>query len=400
MKKWILLFLGLSGVASAFEGLFYPSPNRLNSKLLDSRYSIASLGYGSGVVVGGNKILTATHVVSGCQCPAQGSTAVCEKKFSVPKDFNKNGQVGAWKEGKTKRILFCGLRSNVGSPILKAEVMAIYPSYQQVRNDYWPQEEIAILEFDNENLRIPSVPIKQSAVRPTENLVLMGYPGASVRSRNEKLRRLNWLHQSLAVLENLKVILNKGSYSSISDAIDYFEKSRIDLLAPIDNLPTNSIDRKVLLYGSNFLLAPLELAYIWNGRLLDRACKHWKVDTLPCYLMVLNGELDNYIRELKTTIMTIQNEKAMFYDEADQSLRVSFGRMKKYRYTRHSFVGLLDTTVDGVSGNSGGPLFDQVGNLVGIASTGPRAASLTYTEGKGVTFVNHFSIRDAFRFVR
>jgi hypothetical protein len=400
MKIMILLILAFSNTTFASEGLFLPASERLNAQLIQSLYSVVSIGYGSGVVVSGNKIITAYHVVSGCSCPIAGTKLACEKNFKVPSAVNDKGEVIAWRQAKTRNMLFCGLNSGASGAVLAAEVMARYPSYDKIVNNFFPKEEIAILDFENAHLNLPSAPVRQVAVGPDDQLTLMGFSGASVRSRQEKLDRVDLLVQSRLLLDRLKIIVNSAPYErAIPQAIEYFEQEKMRLLAPIDTLPRDSVKSKILLYGSSYILSPQSLVAFWTDHLLDNACLSWQMNTSLCYKVVWTGELDSSIRSIDTTISSIQNEEKMLYPEADQSLRVSFGKMTRYKYTRASFLGLLDTDVDAVSGNSGGPLFDSFGYLVGIASTGPRSTGLSYVKGKGASVVSHYSINDALQTV-
>jgi hypothetical protein len=403
MKRYLwpsLLILFFVSTSNASEGLFLPSQRLLSRVQKETLFSTVAFKAGSGVVIENNLLVTAAHVAGGCGCPKNGVPVPCEKEFRIPEIVSVEGIVTKWKLGKTREVIGCGLNANVDRISLYNQVLArVLPNEDFggfASGKFWPREDLMVLSFDK-SLRLPEARLRSAPMGMGEPLYLLGYPGLSLRSRNLKRLRLEVLEESrqeFASYENLLNLLDiETAISKIEQrSAERFKKFSVE----VDALPKNSDRRTALMAGPlAFYPSILNLLTFWKKQAAKPVCFIWQLEDEPCYLRIWKGFLKADIEGMESSIARILKEAPAEYPEADKSLRISFGHFKFYQKTRDpEFFGGISTDLDGVSGNSGGPVFDKNGNLVGIVATGPELTALTYVENSGINGPSHNAIQD------
>jgi len=400
MKMFAFLFF--FSVAQAREGMFFPSDTNVDAVVRQKLFSTVAFSPGGGVVVEGDKIVTAAHVVASCKCPTNGIPEKCDKAFKVPAAVSAEGIVTRWQTGKIDFVLACGNNAQMPKVQSFSEALLKMKSLKEAQTlfedyGYSPKEDIMILSFDNSQLKIPGVELSARSLVEHEPLFVLGYSGLSVRSRDQKTLRKSGLVEALSKFSDYLKLLQTEDFSVANMQIQAEATKVIQGLSnEVDQLPKDSIKRKAIISGALPFLNHLSFPFsLWNQRAMDLACRNWGMKIKECYSMVWQAVIKENIRVLKNAIIAIQNEHKIAYMEADSSLRVSFGKFKNYQTSRQPYYpGQIITDADVVSGNSGGPIFDRRGLLVGVISSGQSAASLTYLPGEGGCGFSHRLIQD------
>ena len=403
MRFFIFLFtFGFAICSIAREGLYKPSNNILNSALLRAAHSVVEFSAGSGVYLGKSRILTAYHVIANCGCPRNGAPKKCEREIRVPLEIDQYGNVTHWKKGKTVNVLSCGENAdNTKSELFEKTLKTIGFNSSAVAYDdgsFWPRQDLALLTVTFESGNPPSVFVRENRVEPTENLYAMGFPGKTLRKMTQNPLRIPPLLQVFNHLsdESLQFSSGKNLAESLvklklthETYINYWSKR-------LESYPVGSDERNAIVFGvlDVLLTNSIYLSVIDSGA-VERACIFWNLETQKCQYNFLSKMLKVSINNAFQVLKSIDSQKNdINYLNADQTLRVSSGRSNYYQDSPViGFPGVIWTDVDGASGNSGGPVFDEDGMLVGITVLGPEGTSLGYVNGKGIGAVSHYGVK-------
>ena len=403
MRFFIFLFtFGFEICSIAREGLYRPSNNILNSALLQAAHSVVDFSVGSGVYLGKNQILTAYHVIANCGCPKNGVPKKCEREIRVPLEIDPYGNVTHWKKGKTVNVLSCGENAdNTKSELFEKTLKTIGFNSSAVAYDegsFWPRQDLALLTVNFENGSPPSVSVRENRLETTENLYAMGFPGKTLRKMTQNSLRASFLLQAFEHLsdESLQFNYGKNLAESINKLklihdtyVNYWSKR-------LEAYPAGSGERNTIIFGVLDVLITnsIYLSVIDSGA-IERACLFWNLEVENCQYNFLSKMLKVSVNNAVQVLKSIDSQKnEINYLNADQTLRVSSGRLNYYQDSPViGFPGVIWTDVDGASGNSGGPVFDEEGLLVGIVVLGPEGTSLGYVNGKGIGAVSHYGVK-------
>ncbi len=388
-------------VVTAKEGLYKPTLNILNSDLSLIRNSVISFKAGSGVYIGENKILTAYHVVAACGCPKDGNPKKCDMPVRSPSKFDPLGNVTEWKTGKTLQVLACGENADQSKSQLYEKTLKTI-GFRRTPGTYddgkfWPRQDLAVLEVKFERDEPPVVKIRKSDIDPYEKLYVMGFPGRTLRSVQQKALRSSTVLESFNQLAyELEQLEDGENWTNSFKELKLTHEAHLSLWSDrLSKLPIDSDERNAILFGAFDLLTSVDIFLnVVEADAAFRSCQHWSLETDRCQFEFLR----NLLVASKTNAYQLLNSinlqsKEIDYPNADQTLRVSIGHLKFYQSNPiPNFPGALWTDIDGASGNSGGPLFDESGKLAGILVLGPEGTSMGYVQGKGIGAVSHYGI--------
>ncbi|MNK08062.1 Peptidase S46 [compost metagenome] len=398
----LLSFLSFIGMNShADEGLYKPTKNILNSALEQAAYSVVAFDAGSAVVIDGKRILTAYHVIANCGCPQAGVPKKCVRSIRAPKEIDQNGNVISWLNGTTTSVLACGKNADrTKSDLYEMTLKELGFSNSISSYDdgpFWPRQDLAVLQVEFLEGYPPSIPLRKVEVRDSENLYVMGYPGKTIRDSSQKSLRSETVSAAIADLKMGQRQFARGlSFDNGLTKLRTMHDSQFKKWSDkLESFPNGSPERSAIALGYFDILSSVNIFLsIFESGGIKRTCEHWKVPMDRCQsdLMsrLLKKSTENATELLQSIISTNGN---INYPEADKTLRVSFGKFKYYQDNpTPNFKGALWTDIDGASGNSGGPVFDRDGYLVGIVVLGPDGISLGYVERKGIGAISHWGI--------
>jgi hypothetical protein len=384
----------------AGEGLFKPDLNHMSPTLMRALRSTAAVGFASGVVVEDGKILTAYHVVDDCGCPSPGTPLSCIREIHVPKTVSDDGDVVAWLDGRSDFIIACGVNAVAGKTELIEQTLKTLGTdaiYDIGLGPYWPKQDIAVLHVNWQTEVPPSIEIRSEGLKPYTTILASGFPGRTLRSFEFKDLRISTMQRALEQMGHLKVVFalagNIGEgLTSLRTEYDSTLESWRDMLGRYDD---SSMEKRAIEDGAMNSLSQIGifLTAAEEGA-VERACNYRNDNSEGCQSSVIQRLMDLQINRTQSIVNSIRlQSQGASYPDADGSLRVGIGQFRYYQNNPVPGIqGGIATDVDGAGGDSGGPIFDTDGKLVGITVFGPAGSSLGYSPGNGINGVSHWGI--------